>query len=163
MEPDNQTLERFMSKVKFFAPGECWEWTAHKSKDGYGSFRIKKQYLKAHRVSYEWAKGTIPKKMCVCHSCDNPSCVNPEHLWVGTQRENVLDMHAKKRSKASENCKIAQAKYIEKKRSIRFCPLKHEYTSENTYINKNGQRQCKKCFAIRARRYRAEKKLRGAL
>ena len=76
---------------------DCWEWKGWKDKDGYGGLSYKGVTYKAHRVSYELYSGIAPGDKCVCHSCDNPSCVNPDHLWLGTQKENVHDMIAKGR------------------------------------------------------------------
>ena len=71
----------------------CWLWTGRVEKDGYGlSSHLSKR---AHRASWIMAYGQIPKGLCVCHSCDTPSCVNPDHLWLGTHVQNNLDMRAK--------------------------------------------------------------------
>jgi hypothetical protein len=75
----------------------CWLWSGYKNADGYGVMGIGRKVIKAHRVAYMIYKGEIPEGMNVCHTCDVPSCVNPEHLWIGTQKENVLDMCLKKR------------------------------------------------------------------
>lgn len=77
--------------------GECWRWTKTICKSGYGqiSYRSSREY--AHRVSYIVHKGEIPDGLHVCHTCDNKWCVNPDHLWVGTQKDNAQDMVMKNR------------------------------------------------------------------
>ena len=94
---DAVTVDRFMSKVAVNGDSGCWEWTAFKDKDGYGFLRVKGKGWKAHRFSYELFKGPIDKGLNVCHSCDNPECVNPYHLFQGTQSDNMKDMTSKGR------------------------------------------------------------------
>lgn len=83
-------LHRFMSHVTFEALTGCWFWTG-KVILGYGDLTFKGKNYKAHRVSYTHFKGEIPEGLYVLHSCDVKSCVNPDHLLVGTQLENVQD------------------------------------------------------------------------
>lgn len=75
----------------------CWPWLAHKLKRGYGHLGYEGKMLKAHRVSWELENGPIPSRMLVCHRCDNPSCVNPAHLFLGTSMDNNHDMISKDR------------------------------------------------------------------
>lgn len=81
-----------MSKDKPASPGECWEFSGARSKGGYGQLRVEGRTTYAHRVAYENLVGPIPEGAVVRHSCDNPPCVNPAHLKVGTQGDNVRDM-----------------------------------------------------------------------
>lgn len=76
----------------------CWLWTGALAPNGYGVTRdIRGRQTTAHRVSYELFVGDVPEKKIVCHSCDNPRCVRPDHLWIGTQSDNLLDMYEKGR------------------------------------------------------------------
>lgn len=77
----------------------CWEWIGQKDPDGYGRLHVDGSPALAHRVSYLLCYGSIPDGMDVLHKCDTPKCVNPEHLFLGTQADNVRDMHAKGRAR----------------------------------------------------------------
>jgi hypothetical protein len=80
-----------------FKTFDCWIWLGSYNENGYGVFHYDKKLKLAHRFSYEFYKGEIPKGLFVCHSCDNTACVNPDHLWLGTQEDNMNDMIAKGR------------------------------------------------------------------
>lgn len=101
--PTLKTAARFWSRVNKDGPtmrpelGPCWEWIAGKGRDGYGSIRSKGKSVGAHRVSWEIHNGPILGGLLVCHKCDNPPCVNPDHLFLGTQRDNAKDSVAKGR------------------------------------------------------------------
>lgn len=72
---------------------------------GYGYFSIKAKTVKAHRIAWQVAKGEIPNGLCVLHRCDNPGCVNPGHLWLGTSADNNRDRNAKGRQASGERTK----------------------------------------------------------
>ncbi len=87
---------RFWIKAK--QTSLCWEWTGAINKSGYGVFRIKGDSL-AHRVSYQIMNGPIQENDCVCHKCDNPKCVNPDHLFLKNHQGNMIDKMNKGRSR----------------------------------------------------------------
>lgn len=89
-------VDRFFSKVD--TSGDCWNWIGNRNPQGYGRINISKKLLLAHRVSYEYAFGAIAEGLMICHHCDNPSCVRPEHLFAGTLADNMRDMVEKGRS-----------------------------------------------------------------
>lgn len=108
---------RFWSKVDRRGPDDCWPWLG-KTRQVYGAIKISGKNVSAHRVAYELANGPIspgarPHDACVCHSCDNPKCCNPGHLWLGTQQENVTDRQTKGRAGSHKGSNNGRAKLDE--------------------------------------------------
>jgi hypothetical protein len=120
---------RLISKVRFSPWGGCWEWTGSKVA-GYGQVWIGGKTRRAHRVAYYLHTGESPE--VVCHSCDNPSCVNPHHLFGGTQADNVQDREQKGRGVRPNIRKT-------------HCAQGHPFSGENTYTDKRGWRHCREC------------------
>ena len=126
-------LDRFPARVTPDPASDCWLWTGFIQPNGYGRAYMDKKMQFAHRIAFSLAKGPIPSKTCVCHRCDNPRCVNPEHLFLGDQAANIGDMIQKHRQ---NNQKKTQ------------CPAGHEYTPENVYLYQ-GRRYCRACTRTR--------------
>jgi hypothetical protein len=114
----------------------CWNWTGKFSEKGYGAMRYHGRRILVHRAAWELANGPIPPDLCVLHRCDNPACVRPDHLWLGTRTDNNKDMTAKGRhahvgvpSEKCHTCKltIAQVREI---RAIYATPEKHPSFAE---------------------------------
>ena len=97
MQITDSDRQRFWAKVLCGAPNTCWLWRGAIDTHGYGKIWLKGHWLGAHRFSYVIAYGEIANRLCVLHKCDNPSCVNPAHLWLGTYSDNMNDCIAKGR------------------------------------------------------------------
>lgn len=95
-ETEQTLLDRFEAKI-YYAIDSCWYWTGCVCKFGYGRIRVNGVSELSTRISYTLFKGGIPDGMYVCHRCDNPACVNPDHLFLGSQSDNMKDMMNKGR------------------------------------------------------------------
>jgi len=103
LEFDDETRKRFWRKVNVGTGNKCWEWDAGKTGWGYGSFRYRGKIFPSHRISWSlYFEEDIPCEKIILHTCDNPGCVNPNHLRVGTHKDNVKDRVAKGRSAVGE-------------------------------------------------------------
>lgn len=98
---DASDRERFWSKIDRTGQG-CWLWQGTMLRQGYGCFKIAGKMYKAHRISYLYTKGPIPDGLVVCHSCDTPRCVRPDHLFLGTYKDNMQDAVRKGRMATGE-------------------------------------------------------------
>lgn len=115
----------------------CWEWHGTKTKAGYGQMQIDKQRVYAHRVSYRLFHGVEPGDFRVCHHCDNPSCVNPGHLFLGTDADNVHDMDKKGRrvrigqpGQAHPNAKLTDQQVALMRRKFKDGSTREELAAE---------------------------------
>lgn len=94
---DSKLVNRFWAKTEIRGANDCWIWKGSKRKSGYGKFYLNGKRVAAHRVSFWINNGCFDSELDVLHSCDNPSCVNPAHLWTGTAKDNINDMMRKQR------------------------------------------------------------------
>lgn len=130
--------DRFWSRVAIAGKDDCWEWRAGRVAAGYGSFYMAGFLYRANRVAWAFHNATDPGDLHVCHTCDNPPCCNPAHLFLGTTQDNMKDMVRKGR------------------RVFPFathCPQGHAYSPENTYLHKGRHQYCKECTRTRSREW----------
>jgi len=143
MKPKRQqTKESFLKKVRIKSSG-CWHFTGAINTTGYGVVGFKGKVWQAHRLSYYFHNGAIPDGLMVLHKCDNRRCVNPDHLFLGTAKDNTQDM-------------INKGRWVCRKKQT-HCRKGHELTEENTMVNKTG-RTCRKCHNTRQLIYSQKRK-----
>lgn len=133
-----RTMDRFWKYVERRVEDECWIWNGPRVPSGYGRIRWNGRDSYAHRCSYELHKGPVPPGMHVCHTCDNPPCVNPKHLFHGTRQDNMQDSVRKGRMRNQKKT---------------HCYKGHPFTPDNTYC-KPSQPTYRRCRICRAANYK---------
>lgn len=137
--PIKEYLEK---RIRKEVQSDCWIWLLAKDKNGYGVAHKGRKNFRAHRVSYEAFIGYVPPHLYVLHRCDNPPCVNPDHLFLGTNQDNMDDMVLKGRKPRKTHC-----------------PQGPPYVSGNICYETDGSRKCKKCKSIREKKSYLKRKL----
>ncbi len=148
-------LYPFWRHVDKSSPDKCWTWSGPKNARGYGTLYINRKNQSAHRCSWELHNGPIPPRnsidrLCVCHKCDNPSCVNPNHLFLGTHADNMYDAKIKNRhatggsarkvSKLTpEQVKEIKSQLATKTKSLRELARSYEITHNTIWLIKIGK------------------------
>lgn len=164
MTPRKKPLsERFEDSYIPEPNSGCWLWLGSTKRGGYGQISAGGRggkNLSAHRVSLDLAGINVPDNLHVLHRCDNPACVNPDHLFVGTQADNMRDMHAKGRANTDKSMLIGKPRPGRIVRGVEHwhfgkfqneCKRGHKFTEENTIIGDDGHRRCRACRNERSR------------
>lgn len=137
--------DRFWARVETGAPDECWLWKMSTTKAGYGQIGWhdgKTVTALAHRVAYELSVGPIPEGLVLDHLCRTPRCCNPAHLEAVTQRENIM-------RGTSPVARLVGATH---------CKNGHEWNEQNTWVRREGTRECRACRRDALRRFAARKR-----
>lgn len=135
-------MNNFISKA--MPNGDCLIWIAARNKEGYGRFQYQGKLWMAHRLAWTIKFGKIPDGLHVLHKCDNPPCINTDHLFLGSNADNILDKVSKGRQ--ARNFKT-------------HCKNGHEYTEENTFVRKQGWKECRICIRQNQKAARKRKRI----
>lgn len=142
----SSAIKRFLDKVS--KTKECWNWLAGLNSYGYGQYKFCGKPISAHRFSYIAFVGYVPKGLLVCHTCDNRKCVNPKHLWLGTEYDNAQDCVSKGRQTRARgvlngHAKLSESQILEirqsKLSSYKIAPL-YNVAASNIRSIRNGAR-----------------------
>lgn len=118
-------MKRFWNRVA--KTGKCWEWVGSNNGTGYCQINIEGMHVYVHRLSYQLIHGEIPKGMSVCHRCDNPRCVRPSHLFLGTHQQNINDKMRKGRHNPVKGEASGRSKLTDKE----VLSIREEYATGN--------------------------------
>lgn len=143
LHPSVQLMNRFMAQQRSDLETGCRIWTGTLDRDGYGRFFIEGRRFAAHRVAYTWSRGLIPDDLTVDHLCRNRACVQPEHLEVVTNRENIARGNAGLFNRSKTHCKQG-----------------HPLQGDNLYVRDTG-RGCRECIRESSRRWKASQREAG--
>lgn len=131
--PDEVAIPLLLARAKrrsTVTADNCWLWDGTTNTKGYGQISFRGKMHMVHRLMYQIHHGEIPKGQLVCHRCDRPGCWNPVHLWLGTPKQNSLDMSNKRRQRWQRHT---------------HCQRGHEFTDENTWVFYRSGRPIRKC------------------
>ncbi len=144
---------RFWAKVDVRGPADCWPWVAGKFTDGYGAFQLNGKARRSHRLAWSIVNGPIPAGLQVLHSCDNPICMNPDHLRAGTHDDNMRDKIIRNRNcpgALNGNSKLSESDVVKiRKEWPRLTQLKlaAKYGVDRTCIQRILWRKSWRCVA----------------
>lgn len=120
-------IRRLLARIDKRRPEECWPWTGALNHSGYGQFWLNGMHWNASRAAYFLLVGEIPDSKVVCHSCDNPKCCNPAHLWLGSQADNVRDCSKKGRARGQFHRQSAHPRHTAKLTSEQVIDARRRY------------------------------------
>jgi len=135
MKVQLSSQDRFWSKVKKNGNRDCWEWQG-KRNYGYGLFSLRGETVRAHRMAYTLAVGPIPEGLLILHSCDNRACVNPAHLRLGTQKDNMCDRDDRNRRVVLRGEECTYSKLT----SLQVLTIRSVYAAGGTSQSELGRR-----------------------